>query len=472
VLTARYRPEPVHHTLGAAFFDPVAPAVFPAHTLRWRDQRAATEVGLDTLSDAEWLAHFGAFKPLARNFAEPMALRYHGHQFMSYNRDLGDGRGFLFAQLRDHRDRLMDLGTKGTGRTPWSRGGDGKLTLQGGAREVLAAELLAARGVETCRILSLVETGETLRRHDEPSPTRGAVMVRLSHSHIRYGTFQRLAFERDRDGMRALIDHCARYYLPELLDAAPEDRPARLLEAAAARAAETAAGWVAAGFVHGVLNTDNMNITGESFDYGPWRFLPTLDPRFVAAYFDHSGLYAFGRQPAAVSWNLGRLADALTAVTTADRLEPALARWEAVYTAAAHRALLRRLGLRSRGEAADGALVAAAVGFLQASQVGYDQFFHDWYGGLESRARAMAGPAADWYRGGALEGLLGALDGFEPQRPEALSDPWFQRELPCGLVDGEYRAIWTAVHEGDDWAPFEAKLAEIRRYGAATNPGI
>ena len=458
-----YRPDPVHTQLGGAFYDPVRPAPFPRKTLRWRDDRAAAEVGLEGLDDGAWLRHFADFEPLPDNLPEPLALRYHGHQFLSYNPDLGDGRGFLFAQLRDGAGRLLDLGTKGSGPTPWSRGGDGKLTLQGGVREVLAAELLAARGVSTCRILSLVETHEQLIRHDEPSPTRSAVLVRLQHSHIRYGTFQRLAYYRDREGMRRLVDHCARYYLPELAELPPERRPVGLLRAAAVRAAETCAAWVAAGFVHGVLNTDNMNITGESFDYGPWRFLPTLDPHLVAAYFDHSGLYAFGRQPAAVSWNLGRLADALSSIAPSEALALALADWEQLYTRSAHLAFLRRLGLRPRDPARDGALAEALIAFLHRSQVGYDQLFHDWYGGLASRRRALACPAAGWYRGPEFRAFLAALEGYELAWEGALEAPRFSRELPCGLVDGEYRAIWAAIHERDDWRPFRDKLAAIRR---------
>src|SRR6185312_15585133 len=153
--------------------------------------------GLDTLTDAEWTDHFGRFQPIAGSFETPLALRYHGHQFQTYNPDLGDGRGFLFAQLRDADGRLLDLGTKGSGRTPWSRGADGRLTLKGGVREVLATEMLEALGVPTSKTFSLIETGEALERHDEPSPTRGAVLVRLSHSHIRIGTFQRLAYLKD-----------------------------------------------------------------------------------------------------------------------------------------------------------------------------------------------------------------------------------------------------------------------------------
>ena len=197
-------PSTAHAALGPEFYDLVQPASFPAHILRHRDQRAAATVGLDGLSDAVWLDHFGRFHPLPGSFEQPLALRYHGHQFRHYNPDLGDGRGFLFAQLMDDRGRLMDLGTKGSGTTPWSRAGDGRLTLKGGVREVLASTMLEALGVDTSRSFSLIETGESLRRHDEPSPTRGAVLVRLSHSHIRIGSFQRFAALQQPEKRRPL----------------------------------------------------------------------------------------------------------------------------------------------------------------------------------------------------------------------------------------------------------------------------
>ena len=136
--------------------------------------RAAAQVGLDKLDDAEWIAHFGRFAPLPDTLEQPLALRYHGHQFRVYNPDIGDGRGFLFAQLRDGAGRLMDLGTKGSGQTPYSRFGDGRLTLKGAVRELLATEMLEALGVETSKTFSIVETGEALERNDEPSPTRSA----------------------------------------------------------------------------------------------------------------------------------------------------------------------------------------------------------------------------------------------------------------------------------------------------------
>ncbi|MFM2256877.1 MAG: hypothetical protein RIQ28_724, partial [Pseudomonadota bacterium] len=182
---APYLADPKIASLGAQIGDPVRAAPFPKAVLRFRNDRWAASVGLDDLSDTQWIEHFGRFTPLPGNLPEPLALRYHGHQFRVYNPNIGDGRGFLFAQLRDHEHRLLDLGTKGTGTTPYSRDGDGKLTLKGAVREILATEMLEALGVETSKTFSVVETGEELWRGDEPSPTRSAVLVRLSHSHIR-----------------------------------------------------------------------------------------------------------------------------------------------------------------------------------------------------------------------------------------------------------------------------------------------
>ena len=320
-----YRPSTRHAELGEKFFDLVAPATFPRHTLRYRNQAWARRVGLGGLSDDDWVDHFGRFRPLPGSFPQPLALRYHGHQFRSYNPDLGDGRGFLFAQLHDLQDgRLLDLGTKGSGTTPWSRSADGRLTLKGGVREVLATSMLEALGVYTSKSFSLVETGEDLVRGDEPSPTRSSVLVRLSHTHIRIGTFQRFAFAQDAEALRRLVAHSVAVAIPEAQRDDPAEQAATFLEAVCLRVARLGAQWMVAGFVHGVLNTDNINITGESFDYGPRRFLPTYDPAFTAAYFDHSGLYAYGRQPVTLLWNLVRLAECLLALAPPAALEQAL----------------------------------------------------------------------------------------------------------------------------------------------------
>ena len=298
---------------GAPFYDPAAPARFPRAVLRYRNQRWAEAVGLGRLAEADWIGHFARFHPLPDNLETPLALRYHGHQFRTYNPDIGDGRGFVFAQLRDAQGRLLDLGTKGSGLTPYSRSADGRLTLKGGVREILATEMLEALGAYTSKTFSIIETGEDLIRHDEPSPARSCVLVRLGHGHIRFGAFQRLAYEGDAGAIARLADYCIREFDSGLEGLATREKLHAWFERVIARTARLAAQWMAAGFVHGVLNTDNMNVNGESFDYGPWRFLPHTDFSFTAAYFDNSGLYAYGRQPEALMWNLSRFGGTLVA---------------------------------------------------------------------------------------------------------------------------------------------------------------
>ncbi|MDR3475629.1 MAG: YdiU family protein [Devosia sp.] len=462
------RPSTAHTSLGEAFYDPVEPARFPKHLLRFRNQRWAERMGLGELSDAQWIAHFGRFEPLPGSLEQPLALRYHGHQFQTYNPYLGDGRGFLFAQAHDlEDDRLLDLGTKGSGRTPWSRTADGRLTLKGGVREVLATEMLEALGVDTSKSFSLIETGEELERHDEPSPTRAAVLVRLSHSHIRIGTFQRLAYLKDEASLERLLDYAVRTYMPQCWRDGRAERAAAFLEQVAHNVARTGARWTAAGFVHGVLNTDNINITGESFDYGPWRFLPTYDPAFTAAYFDATGLYAFGRQPDALAWNLTRLAECLVPLSSVDLLEPALnAFWPALRTQIAA-AILDRLGLVSRGEEEDADLVSALFGFLAESQAPYEQTFFDWYGGRLSADRAARGPSADHYASPAFVPLRTLLMTHAPRQGLRLHHPYFARSTPRTMLIDEMEAIWAPIAAADDWGPFNAALDDIATLRAA-----
>lgn len=458
-----YRPDPRHHLLGDAFFDRVRPASVSRVTLRWRNQRAAAEVGLDSLDEAEWEAAFARFAPLPGNLPEPLALRYHGHQFGSYNPNLGDGRGFLHAQLRDGTGRLLDLGTKGSGTTPWSRGGDGRLTLKGGVREVLATELLEALGVNTSRSFSLYETHEALVRHDEPSPARASVLVRLNHSHVRIGTFQRLAWHRDTANLERLVAWCLDTYHPR----APRRDAAGLLDAVARATGRTTAQWMTAGFVHGVLNTDNVNVTGESFDYGPWRFLPAYDREFTAAYFDHTGFYAYGRQPEAMVWNLGRLADCLLPLSTAPELAEAIASFKSAYGDTFRHRLLGRLGVRTGTIDDDHALIRATLAFLDASRVPFEPFFFDWLGGTASRERALGGPRAGLYRGQAWTALWELLGTRDPLRPERLDHPVFQAKDPPWLHIDVVEALWARIAADDDWAPFYAHIDAMRAYGQA-----
>jgi len=446
----QYRPDPRIAALAGWLGDPVSAADFPETTLRFRNQPHAATVGLDGLSEAEWIAHFGRFASLPGNLPQPLALRYHGHQFRVYNPEIGDGRGFLFAQLRDHRNRLLDLGTKGSGQTPWSRQGDGRLTLKGAVREILATAMLEAQGVNTSRTFSVIETGEALYRGDEPSPTRSAVLVRLSHSHVRIGSFQRLAALGEREHLAELVDYCLANF-PGTVDAAeragPDNRPALLLHQVVERMADLAASYMTAGFVHGVLNSDNMNVTGESFDYGPWRWLPQWDPAFTAAYFDHNGLYAFGRQPEAIHWNCGQLAIALRQLCETGPLVAALDRFPELYRANLARRFCWRLGVEPRGGEADTALIAASERHMRESAMPVEAFFFAHRGGRD-----------------ALPDLRGALGGHVPVTSD---HPYWSDPAPQSMLIDEVEALWTAIDRNDDWAPLEAKVAALARMGAA-----
>ena len=464
----RYRPATRHADLGPKLFDLVEPVRFPEHILRHRNQRWAERVGLDTLTDAEWVAHFGRFQPLPGTFQQPLALRYHGHQFRSYNPELGDGRGFLFAQLHDVRDgRLLDLGTKGSGQTPWSRSGDGRLTLKGGLRELLATEMLEALGVNTSKTFSLIETGEALVRHDEPSPTRGSVLVRLNHSHVRIGTFQRLANLGDEEALRRLLDHSVRTYAPEDWRDDPGERAAAFLAGACRRVAAMGAQWMLAGFVHGVLNTDNINITGESFDYGPWRFLPRYEPEFTAAYFDHSGLYAYGRQPGTLLWNLVRLAECLLPVASKDELEAALAEFGPAYAAALTSMTLRRLGVEAAGAERDDRLTQLLWDYMEQQKPPFEQVFFDLFGHPEGARDLSRSPASTSYASAAFALVRTQLKGYGRAAWADPAHPYFSGARPCTMLIDEVEALWAPIAEGDDWSALAAKLDSIARMAEA-----
>ena len=446
----RYRPATAILQLGEGFYDPVEPARFPQTKIRFRNDRAAATIGLDQLDDTAWINHFGRFAPLSGSLDQPLALRYHGHQFRVYNSEIGDGRGFLFAQLLDARGRLLDLGTKGSGQTPWSRFGDGRLTLKGGVREVLATEMLEALGVSTSRSFSLIETGEALERNDEPSPARSAVLVRLNHSHIRIGSFQRLAYFRDAAGLRQLTNYVLGHYFGE---EGGDDGPARLLDHVVRRTARLAGQFMAAGFVHGVLNSDNINVTGESFDYGPWRFVPIWDPDFTAAYFDQNGLYAFGRQPEAIYWDVMQLALSLRQIATEDALIPVMERFGAHYQAAVTDAILWRLGFIPADQDRDQATIQAIERALRSSQVPIDTFFFDCFGGdIPHRY------------GAAFDEARSALAGYAPRKSR--THPFWQGP-PCSMLIDEVEAIWADIAEFEDWSAFHAKITRIRDFGAA-----
>ncbi|WP_298465262.1 protein adenylyltransferase SelO family protein [uncultured Erythrobacter sp.] len=447
---ADYQPDTAIDALAEWLGAPVAPADFPETRVRFRSDRWAANVGLADLSDEDWAQNFGRFVPLEGNMPRPLALKYHGHQFRVYNPDIGDGRGFLYAQMRDASGRLIDLGTKGSGQTPFSRAGDGRLTLKGAVREILATEMLEALGVNTSKTFSVVETGEQLMRDDEPSPTRSAVMVRLSHSHIRIGTFQRLLAFEETEQMEALVGYCLEHFPGPM---PPEDAPGReapavmLMHQVVERMADLAASYMVAGFVHGVLNTDNMNITGESFDYGPWRWLPTWDPSFTAAYFDHGGLYAFGRQPEALHWNCGQLAVALRLLADSEPLIAAMNRFGPLYMEAIARRWCWRLGVEPRGVEQDSTLVSACEKAMREGGQGPDVYFFTHRGGRNAT--------------GELGEILG---GYEPI---GIAHEYWSDPTPQSMLIDEVEGLWSHIDRYDNWEPLHTKVEALRLMGQA-----
>jgi len=458
-LAQSYQPDVKIFELGEGFYDAVEPAKFPKCIPHFLNKRAAESIGLDALSDAEWAAHFCRFEPLAGNLEQPLALRYHGHQFRVYNPDIGDGRGFLFAQVRDGKGRLLDLGTKGSGQTPYSRSADGRLTLKGGVREILATEMLEALGANTSKSFALFETGEQLVRGDEPSPTRSSVLTRLSHGNIRIGSFQRQAFLKDADAIARLTRYCLEHLYAEPPASDDGENALRLFDLVSQRTSELAASYMAAGFVHGVLNSDNINITGESFDYGPWRFTPFWDGDFTAAYFDHFGLYAFARQPEAINWDLAQLGGCLSLIAQGPPLSDILSGWGARFEKALVAKLLWRLGVKPRDEASGHEIARTLVDALDAKTATIDRVFFDWRGGRD--------PGAEKYPSEHFRKLAGLLAGRE-RRP--IHEYWSEPQ-PCSMHIEEVEAIWDAIADRDDWQPFEAKIAAIRRMGEAMLDG-
>ena len=318
-MPASYRPDPKILDLGPDFYDPVEPARFPKAIPRFLNRRWADRVGLGDLDDDRLGS---AFLPLRAAARQPRSSR-------SRCATTGTSSACTIpTSATAAASSSPSCATTGTGcstsaprapgHTPYSRTADGRLTLKGGVREVLATEMLEALGVNTSKTFALFETGEELVRGDEPSPTRSSVLTRLSHGHIRIGTFQRFAFFGEADNIDQAGPLLPRQPLRrETIGRHAAENALRLFDLVSSATANLAASYMAAGFVHGVLNSDNIAITGESFDYGPWRFTPEWDPDFTAAYFDHYGLYAFGRQPEAIHWDLAQLAGCLALITDA-----------------------------------------------------------------------------------------------------------------------------------------------------------
>jgi uncharacterized protein YdiU (UPF0061 family) len=368
------------------------PTAVPAPRWLHLNRPLAEELGLDaeTLASDDGLAVFAGNR--VPEGATPVAQAYAGHQFGGFSPQLGDGRALLLGEVIDRQGQRRDIAFKGSGRTPFSRGGDGKAAVGPVLREVLISEAMHALGIPTTRSLAAVATGETIRR-ERPLP--GAVLTRVAASHIRVGSFQFFAARNETERVRQLADHAIARHDPLLVGR--EDRYLAFYEAVVQRQARLVAQWMSVGFIHGVMNTDNMTVSGETIDYGPCAFMEAYDPETVFSSIDTHGRYAFGNQPGIAQWNLARLAETLLPLFHTD---------DGQAVAAATRVLdgfgerfdrhwlnLHRLKLGLRGETADDeadrALVNDLLRLMHEHRV-------DFTLGFRRLSSVLRGAAQDW----------------------------------------------------------------------------
>ncbi len=369
------------------FFAPIAPTKVRAPRVVMVNRALAAELGLD----AAVLASPAGADVLAGNAvpdgAEPIALAYAGHQFGHFVPQLGDGRAILLGEILAKDGRRFDVQLKGSGRTPFSRGGDGRAALGPVLREYIVSEAMAAMGVPTTRSLAAALTGETVLR-DEALP--GAVLTRVAASHLRVGTFQYFAVRRDREALATLASYALRRHYGDAAGEATSGPPAdaaraardalRLLDRVVHAQAQLVARWLGIGFVHGVMNTDNTSIAGETIDYGPCAFLDEYDPDKKFSSIDHGGRYAFSNQPRIAQWNLARLAEALLPLLADDEEDAVrlatgrLESFQAIFEPAYARIMRDKLGLE-REEEDDLALAGSLLGRMAHGGVDYTVLF-------------------------------------------------------------------------------------------------
>ncbi|MEV4640412.1 protein adenylyltransferase SelO [Actinoplanes sp. NPDC049548] len=412
------------------------------------DEELAAELGLD----ADWLRTpdglgflLGAKLPES---ASPVAQAYAGHQFGSFVPRLGDGRALLLGEVTDREGRVRDLHLKGSGRTPFARGGDGLAAVGPMLREYVVSRAMHALGIPTTRSLAVVATGRTVYRE---TPLPGAVLARVAASHLRVGSFQYARASGDGDLLRRLADHAISRHHPE---AAGAQRPyLGLLEAVVSAQAALVARWMLVGFVHGVMNTDNMTISGETIDYGPCAFMEAFDPATVYSSIDHAGRYAYGNQPLVAEWNLARLAEALLPLIDddVDAAMAVLGRFRGEYNAVSSAGMWAKLGLTGD---VDRALVDELLTLLHENRVDYTSFFR----GLSAVARGEPGDVrfAGWSaRWRALGPDADAMDRVNPiyiPRNHLVEE---------ALAGGDVETLVRAVS-----APFEERPG-LERYAAA-----
>jgi len=445
------------------FFAPVRPLQSPAPTLIEVNEQLAAELGID----ASWLRsseglHMLSGRAIADG-SEPLAQAYAGHQFGNFVPQLGDGRAILLGEVVDRHGRRRDIQLKGGGRTPFSRGGDGRAALGPVLREYLVSEAMAALGIPTTRALAAITTGEPVVR-DEVLP--GAILTRVASSHVRVGTFQYFAARGDVEALRLLADHVISRHYHEAVGA---EQPYRaLLDAIIAAQSELVARWLLVGFIHGVMNTDNMSIAGETIDYGPCAFMDAYDPATVFSSIDRMGRYAYGNQPRIAHWNLTRLAEALLPLldenedAAVEQAQDALTAFGPSFEQAYFAGLRHKVGFTSN-EDGDVELINTLLTRMTENQVDFTLFFRALGQaalGEEEPARALfIDPtafdawAAEWRlrlagEGKDAESLRSAMDRVNPAF------------IPR---NHQVEAMIAAAVDRKDFAPFRRMLEVLSR---------
>jgi serine/tyrosine/threonine adenylyltransferase len=434
----------------------------PEPALLALNEPLATSLGLD----ATWLRSPDGSRFLVGNLvpegAAPVAQAYSGHQFGGYSPRLGDGRALLLGELVGSDEVVRDLHLKGSGRTPFARGGDGLAAVGPMLREYVLSEAMHALGIPTTRALAVVATGQQVYR-DTPLP--GAVLARVASSHLRVGSFQYAAASDDAGLLHRLADYAIARHYP---DAAAADNPyLALFDGVVARQAALVARWMLVGFIHGVMNTDNMTISGETIDYGPCAFIEAFDPGTVFSSIDHGGRYAYGNQPGVASWNLARFAETLLPLIADDQDNAVALATESLrafgtqYQAAWSNGMRAKLGLPA-GDTGVDSLVEDLLMLLRDNGVDYTSFFR----ALADSARGDTEPA---------RGLFADLAGFDAWtarwlalHPDAAA---MDRVNPVYIPRNHLVEEALAAGTSGDLGPFEQLLVAV---GAPyhTRPGL
>ncbi len=452
------------------FYAPCQPAAVQAPVLLFFNRGLADELRLDLAGqDDIALANLFSGNTLPEG-TQPIAQAYSGHQFGHFSPHLGDGRALLIGEVIDQQGRRRDIAFKGSGRTPFSRRGDGKAAVGPMLREVLIGEAMHALGIPTTRALAVVSTGEPVFR-ERTLP--GAILTRVAASHLRVGTFQYFAAHGTPEQVRRLADYAIARHYPELLDT--DNRYLGFLSAVAERQAALIARWMHVGFIHGVMNTDNMGIPGETIDYGPCAFIEAFDPRAVFSSIDEGGRYAYREQPRIARWNLSRLAETLLPLIDANEGHAITLATEVIdvfmdrYQQHWLIGLRAKLGLHgqvSHGDSLDTALGESWLDLLHAQQVDFTLAWRrlaDAAEGNEAPLRALfAGqPGLDRWLQRWRERCAAEDAGADAARTRAEA----MRRVNPWLIPRNHRveeALDAASDEGD-LAPFEQLLNALRQ---------